>query len=233
MAKKKKKEKEEESYEFKMPEFDETEFLKKEVRDAKSLLVTFGYALLIGIISFGLAFFNIALSVLVGIIAVPFLRHIYLQIGIDISLIEKKQWAGNIALYVFTWLAIWILLTNPPFSDIAAPTINGDSVYFGSPGNWTEYNETTKTYLVFGMNVSINVTVVDNTKVDASSVMISIQKREGNLFVEIERGQMEKRGKNEYIYILSDIQQGQHRYTITANDMNDYQTTKSGTFNVN
>ncbi|MEE9151359.1 MAG: hypothetical protein V3U20_05945, partial [Thermoplasmata archaeon] len=101
MAKKRKKEKKEEGYEFKMPEFDEEEYLKKEVRDARSLIVTFVYAVLIAVVSFGLTFVDAALAALVGFIGIVFLRHIYPIIGVDTTLIEKKQWAGNIIMYLF------------------------------------------------------------------------------------------------------------------------------------
>ncbi|MEE9118811.1 MAG: hypothetical protein V3U02_09520, partial [Calditrichia bacterium] len=132
MAKKRKKEKKEEGYEFKMPEFDEEEYLKKEVRDAKTFFITFVYAAMIALVSFGLTFVDVAAAVLVGFIAIIFLRHIYPMLGIDTSLIEKKQWAGNIIMFIFTWLAIWILLSNPPFSDSASPTIDHVEVYYGT-----------------------------------------------------------------------------------------------------
>jgi hypothetical protein len=72
MAKKRKKQKEEESYEFKMPEFDEEEYLRKEVRDSKTLFVTFIYGVLIAFVSFSLNFVDVALAALVGFIAVIF-----------------------------------------------------------------------------------------------------------------------------------------------------------------
>ena len=225
MAKKRKKEKEE-GYEFKMPEFDEEEYLKKEVRDAKTIFVTFIYAALIAIVSFGLTFVDVALAVLVGFIGIVFLRHIYPLIGVDTSLLEKKQWAGNILMYLFTWLAIWILLTNPPFSDFAAPTIKDDGIYFGGSGNWTKLNDTNN--IPFGTNVSINTTIADNVKVDAETITIIIERND----VEIERGSMGRIGKNKYAYVINNIGQGRHQYKITAKDINDHKASFGGTFNV-
>ncbi|ODS40677.1 MAG: hypothetical protein A7315_02355 [Candidatus Altiarchaeales archaeon WOR_SM1_79] len=224
MAKKRKKEKEEEGYEFKMPEFDEEEYLRKEVRDAKSLFVTIVYAVGIGIISFGLTFVDLALAVLVGFIAIVFLRHIYPMIGVDTTLIEKKQWAGNIIMYIFTWLAIWILLSNPPFSDFAAPTIKEDGIYFGGPGNWTKLNETND--IGRGMNVSINITVIDNVDVDVKSVRISIKRND----VEIEDSGMVFMKDNRYIFVLYNISNGEYEYTITAKDVNNHKASFSKTF---
>lgn len=226
MAKKRKKEKEEEGYEFKIPEFDEEEYLRKEVRDAKSLFITIGYAAVIGIISFGLTFVDLALAVLVGFIAVVFLRHIYPMIGIDTTLIEKKQWAGNIIMYLFTWLAIWILLSNPPFSDFAAPTIREEGIYFGGPGNWTKLNETND--IIEGMNVSINATVLDNVDVDIESVRISIKRND----VEIEESGMISMEDDRYVFVLYNISNGEYEYTITAKDVNKHKASFSRTFYV-
>ncbi len=232
MAKKRKKEKPEEGYEFKIPEFDEKEFLRKEVRDSKALFVTFGYAVLIGIVSFGLSFLDVALAALVGFIAIVFLRHLYPLVNVDTTKLEKKQWAGNIIMYLFAWLAIWILLTNPPFSDFTAPTIKEDGIYFGTGGNWTKLNETNLDELNSTMDISINVTIVDNVEVDEDSILITISRKEGDQFVEKERGTMNLIGKNKYAYVVNEIGQGLHKYTITTKDVNNHESSLSGTFNI-
>lgn len=233
MAKKRKKVKDEEGYEFKTPEFDEEEYLRKEVRDTKALFVTFVYAALIGLASFGLNFVDVALAALVGFIAIVFLRHIYPLVGVDTTTLEKKQWAGNILMYLFTWLAIWILLTNPPFSDFASPTIKDGEIYFDGPGNWTKLDDTNEYNLTYGMNVSINATIADNVEVDSETISITIKRKEGEEYVEIETGSMEPIGKNRYAYVIYDIGQGRHQYTITAKDVNGHEASSSGTFNVN
>jgi hypothetical protein len=228
MAKKRKKEKVEEGYEFKMPEFDEEEYLRKEVRDSKALFVTFGYAVLIGFVSFGLSFLDIALAALVGFIAIVFLRHLYPLVKVDTTKLEKKQWAGNIIMYLFAWLAVWILLTNPPFSDFASPTIKEDGIYFGSPGNWTKYNESNE--IEYWMNVSINATIVDNVEVDEDTITIVIKEKEGDVFIEKERGSMNLIDKNKYAYVISNLNQRLHEYTITVKDVNGHESSLSGTF---
>jgi hypothetical protein len=228
MAKKRKKEKEE-GYEFKMPEFDEEEYLRKEVRDAKTLSVTFVYAALIGIASFGLTFVDVALAALLGFIAVVFLRHIYPLIGVDSALLEKKQWAGNIIMYLFTWLAIWILLCNPPFSDFASPTIKDDGIYFGTSGNWTKLDDDNRGNLTAGMDVSINVTIADNVDVDEDTIRITIERND----VEIESGSMVSMGKNKFVFVVEDVSNGKYDYMIEAEDVNDHKTSFLGTFFVN
>jgi hypothetical protein len=226
MAKKRKKQKEEESYEFKMPEFDEEEYLRKEVRESKTLFVTFIYAALIGIISSVLRPVDLALAALVGFIGIIFLRHIYPLIGVNTSLLEKKQWGTNIIFYIFTWLLIWIILTNPPFSDIQAPNIKNDGIYFESNGNWTKLTDDTP--ITFSNNVSFNFTVVDNVEVDKSTVRIIIK----NNNVEIVNAPMENIDNNKFVYVLYDIDQGIHDYEIIAKDINGLRESLKGSFNV-
>ncbi|UCE74284.1 MAG: hypothetical protein JSV56_00890 [Methanomassiliicoccales archaeon] len=230
MAKKRRKSKEEAGYEFKEPEFDEKEYLKKEVRDTKTLFVTFGYALLMAFASFGLTFVDVALAALLGIIGIVFLRHIYPLIGVDTSLLEKKQWGSNIIMYLFTWLLVWILLCNPPISDFAKPTIKRDGIYFGGPGNWTKLNDTNE--IDYTMNVSINATIVDNVEVDEKTIIIIIREKEGDEFIEKERSPMNRIGKNKYAYVVSDLKQRPYEYTISAEDVNNLETSLSGNFYV-
>lgn len=227
MAKKRKREREVEGYEFKMPEFDEKEFIKKEVRESKVLFVTIGYGALMGILSFGLTFVDIALAALVGFIAIVFLRHIYPRLGVDTSLLEKKTWAGNIVMYLFTWLAIWILLVNPPFSDFGEPTIKDVEIYFGSPGNWTRLNESNN--ISIGTNASINATIKDNVDVQEDTIEITIRLNEVDI---VENQPMVSLGKHKYAYVLNNVGQGMHEYTIIAKDINGHEAKYSGSFPV-
>ncbi len=227
MAKKRKKQtEEEESYEFQMPEFDEEEYLRKEVRETKTLFITFFYAAMIGIASWGLRFVDLASSILLGFIAIVFLRHIYPLFKINTSLLEKKQWGTNIIFYIFTWLLIWIILTNPPFSDFQSPTIKSDGIYFGTDGNWTRLNETNQ--ISYGQNVSINFTVRDNVDVDDSSVRVIILQGE----VEVPHQGVEKIGKDKYSVIVTQPAPSLHHYTIYATDTNDQESDYKGTFEV-
>ena len=221
MAKKRKKEKEEGGYEFKMPEFDEEEYLKKEVRDARALFVTFGYAVTIGLVSFGLTLVDIALAALVGFIAIVFLRHIYSLVGVDTTSLEKKQWGGNIIMYIFTWLAVWILLSNPPFSDIADPTIKEDAIYFGDSGNWTRLNDTNRDEIPIGTNISINVTIVDNVKVDEDTIRITVKRSEEEI-TPSGGDHMKRIGKNRYAYVFPANPQQKYDYSISVSDVNNH-----------
>ncbi len=234
MAKKRRKEKEEEGYDFKMPEFDEEEYLRKEVRDTKTLLVTFVYAVFIGIVSFSLTYVDVALALLVGFIAIVFLRHIYPLVRIDTTLLEKKQWAGNIMMYLFAWLAVLILLSNPPFSDFAAPTIKDEGIYFESnPGNWTKINKSgehewhDQNLINVTTNVSIRVTIFDNVEVDVDTIRITIKRGEEEITPSGGDG-LTHTEKNEYSYIFSADTQTEYAFTIIASDVNNHEESFSG-----
>jgi uncharacterized membrane protein (Fun14 family) len=141
MAKKRKKDKEpKEEYEFKPPEFDEKEFLLKELKDTKTVLFTVGYAALFGIVTGLLSIVDEALVPL-GVVflfgGLFSLKYIYGVIKVDTSQFQKKNWAGNIAWFFFTFLAVWVLTFNYPVSDHANPTVADVTVWVDSGTNIT------------------------------------------------------------------------------------------------
>jgi len=198
MAKKRKKDKEkEEEYEFRPPDFSEREFLKKELRDTKGALYTILYAILFGAIAGVISMFSNGLEIIsfmVVFIGMVTLRYFYDIVKVDTSEYAKKNWAGNIGTFFFTFLAIWVLMMNPPFADDSSPTIEKVRVYVthGLDIDYIEYQyvKSEGTYLwlsstgeritatntpVHGAaDYTINVTarITDNTGV--SSAMISI-----------------------------------------------------------
>jgi hypothetical protein len=127
MAKKRKKDKEpKEEYEFTPPEFDEKEFLRKELRDTRTVFLTVGYAALFGLVAFILSLISerlmiVGLGLLFG--GLVSLKYVYPLLKVKIEEFQKKNWAGNIAWFFLTFLAVWVLLLNFPFSDHADPDI--------------------------------------------------------------------------------------------------------------
>jgi hypothetical protein len=127
MAKKRRKDKvEHEEYEFRPPEFKEDEFLRKELRDTRTAVLTIVYAVafgvIAGVISLNGAYVGVAfLAALVGMFT---LKWFYGIAKVDISGFAKKNWIGNIGSFFFTFLAIWVLLMNMPFSDHADPVVD-------------------------------------------------------------------------------------------------------------
>jgi uncharacterized membrane-anchored protein len=119
MAKKRKKEEKEETYEWVPPEFNEKEFLEKDLRSTKSLMVTAVLAVLFGILAFGLGTLlgDLQLAaILLLFVGAASLKRIYPLLGIKESDIDKKVLAGNIALFILLSLGVWIMLMNEPFT---------------------------------------------------------------------------------------------------------------------
>ncbi|MGB2826399.1 MAG: hypothetical protein WBC49_07185 [Thermoplasmata archaeon] len=128
MAKKRKKDKakKEEEYEFRPPEFDEKEFIKKELRDTKTVLITVGYAAFFGVLATALAHISnnlIGLSFLLVFVGLYSLKYFYPFLKIKTEDFQKKNWAGNVAWFFLTFLAVWILTFNFPISDHADPKV--------------------------------------------------------------------------------------------------------------
>ena len=192
MAKKRKKGKEEEEeYEFRPPEFDEKEFIQKEIRDSKAVIITviyaIGFSVLAGVIS-SLNHDLIGLSFIVVVVGILTLKPIYDLLGIDTKSFQKRNWAANIATFFFTFLAIWILLMNTPFADFSNPVVSKVIVWTGddagleytfneetSTYSWVQVNSTHPATIVAGSNQTVNITakVADNGKLN--SVQIKVQ----------------------------------------------------------
>ena len=128
MAKKRKKEKvkKEEEYEFRPPEFDEKEFIEKELRDTRTVLLTVGYAALFGILATVIAHLSnslIGISFLLVFVGIYSLKYFYPIVRVKTSEFQKKNWAGNVAWFFLTFLAVWVLTFNYPISDKANPKV--------------------------------------------------------------------------------------------------------------
>lgn len=124
---KRRKEKEEE-YEFKLPEFDEEAFVKKEKRNIKVTFVSFIFGVIIGVVSQFLwkgmsPSVRWPLILLFGLSLASFIRYIVSRLNIDVSDFGKKEWFGNFFVYFFTWLTTLIILLNPPFYDGEPPLV--------------------------------------------------------------------------------------------------------------
>lgn len=238
MAKKRKKDKEQkEEYEFTPPDFDEREFLLKELRDTKTVLVTVGYGALLGIVIGLLSNFNESLApvglgmALAGILS---LKYFYPLIKIDTSSFQKKNWVGSGAWFFFTFLAVWVLTLNFPFSDHADPTIDGVTVwvdngtnitaidykYVDSLGRYTwvpRWGEDVNTLVYASSSYTVNITakVADNGQL--STVRLSVNG--GDLVM------MNDEGEHRFGYEITGDQltSGSLSFSITAWDDSDHE----------
>lgn len=205
MAKKRKKDKaEKEEYEFRPPEFDEKEFLRKELRDTKTALLTIAYAGVFGIIAGAISIASpslVGVAFVAGIAGIVSLRYVYPIMKVDTSTFQKKNWAGNIGSFFFTFLAVWVLLLNMPFSDHAEPTVDAVIVWVNNGSNVTgiEYKyvkaqgvyawiPTDANYMLETMvrtTYAINITakVTDNGKLNSVKIQIGSQSSPSHVMV--------------------------------------------------
>ncbi|MEM4160811.1 MAG: hypothetical protein QW531_02385 [Thermoplasmata archaeon] len=123
---------------FKFPEFNEVEFVKKELKDTKGALIVVLTGVLFAFISFLLTVAQQpGIGFLVGLVGMGSIKYILNALKVDTSEYKIKNWLGHIGSYFFIWLAIWILLMNAPFSDFAKPSIGDVKVYTERDGNTT------------------------------------------------------------------------------------------------
>ncbi len=128
MAKKRRKEEKKEF--FKKPEFDEVEFMQKEIANTKVAMLTIIFSIPIAVISFLITLAGLpAAGFLLGVGSIFLLKYVYEFFNVDTEEFEKKTWLGNAAMFFFTWLAIWVLILNMPFSDLTSPSIGSVEVY--------------------------------------------------------------------------------------------------------
>jgi len=156
MAKKRRKsdkEPEEEEYEFRPPEFDEEEFIRKELSETRTVIFTVIYAVVLGAVAGLLSAADktfLGPAFLIAIAGMISLRWIYPMFKIDTKAFQKRNWLGNIGTFFFTFLAIWILLLNQPFADLAKPTITDVTVWVDRPGASGGNNTTAIDYKLSG-----------------------------------------------------------------------------------
>jgi uncharacterized membrane-anchored protein len=118
MAKKRRRTKpKEEEYEFVPPDFDEREFILKDIYGTKILLVVSLLAILMGIVA---SFIHKAWEwyggMLLLILVIAGMKELMKLLRFDLDLIEAKTMVGNYILFFLLSLGTWILLINPPFA---------------------------------------------------------------------------------------------------------------------
>ncbi|MCK4444951.1 MAG: hypothetical protein KAW09_10430 [Thermoplasmata archaeon] len=131
MAKKRKKEEKKEA--FKKPEFDEIEFMQKEISNTKVAMLTIMFALPIAVVSYFVTIGGLpAAGFLIGVGSIFLLKYVYEFFNVETENFGMKEKLGNGAMFFFTWLAVWVLILNMPFGDLTNPTIS-DVKMLGCP----------------------------------------------------------------------------------------------------
>jgi hypothetical protein len=127
------------------PEFDEVEYMRKDIAAAKASVVTVGWAAVGALIAFGTLVVGTpaVAAFFIGVFAAVGLYYVMPFVGIRSDKFQRRDWAGHGMTYFFSWLAFWILLLNQPIGDFTNPTIHGitvgsfDPIGDPDPGPWT------------------------------------------------------------------------------------------------
>jgi len=158
----------EEPEDLELPEFDEAKYMRKDMASTRAAIATILLALPFAIGSFGLALVGIsALGFLAGVVGMFALPRLLPLVRIPTEGFARKDWISHAGTMFLCWLAFWILLMNPPFSDFTPPEISRITVNEAFVGEFTQvdYNETWGT-------TWINATVSDNVAVREVSITI-------------------------------------------------------------
>ncbi len=205
MAQKKRKEPEvKEEYSFTPPDFNEREFLEKDIAVTKTVLLSALLAVVFGVV----AYFTTSVSFLIGLLLIVIgavaLRYIFQFLPLNLSSVENKTWIGNGAMFFFLALGIWILLLNPPFGDTVDPQIHDLEVWAGGVQIDSGYRD-----VPLGA-VTFNATVVDNG--DLSKVQFSIPDYDAQTY-DMVKGEG---GRFEFTYNFTEADT--YRFYVTAID---------------
>ena len=121
---------EDEDYQFIPPDFDEDQFIHKEMVSFHTTVVLFFAGIVAAVASWGAfaAMDGARTGWFVGMVILAitfaFLRPLFRILNIDIAHWARREWIGTGFLIFFTWLAFFIMLVNPPVSDFADPQAN-------------------------------------------------------------------------------------------------------------
>ena len=140
---------------FTFPEFNRTEYRTKEVRDSKVALFAIFYAIFVAVVCYSIVRMTDfgGIVVILGFIA-PFGLIPILPFLTDTSEFERKNWFGPMFMSFMAWLGLFILLSNPPFNDIAKPKFQQTEIYTDEDGEWA-LNNTPKAEDSFVLLISV------------------------------------------------------------------------------
>ncbi len=229
MAKRKKREEqeEEEEFDFDVPEFDKVEYMKDEIRKGKSILISVAIAPIFSFIALQLFLLigDWTLALIGGLTGLVLIPPVLRTLNVDTDELGKKEWAMDAAMFFFTFLAIWVILMNPPVNDFAHPTVNDMDVMVQDPdtGEWVKLKNANITNGE-DYTIKINAKITDNVDVEDSSVKSRIIPPSGSEFQ-----QMNKEEDNHYTIIFNNVTATNQNYKINfkAEDVNGNSATLS------
>jgi len=205
----------EEDYQFIPPDFDEDQFIHKEMVSFHTTTVLFVAGIVAALISWGIfaavdgARTGWALGLVVVAVVFALLRLLFRVLRIDISHWARREWIGTAFLLFFTWLALFIAVVNPPLSDFADPHVD---VYLGAAQE--------------GGALRLDLFFTDNDALNHHDFSLS------GPGVYATSDDLKEESKSHFIYILEAAAAGQYAWTASATDVNGRTTIANGTIDV-
>ncbi len=232
MAKRKKREEEEEEeeYAFDVPEFDKVEYMKDEIRKGKSILVSVALAPVFSFVALQLFILigDWTIAMIGGLSGLILIAPILRTLGINTDELGKKEWGIDVVMFFFTFLAIWVILMNPPVNDFAHPTVDDMKVRVQEDGQWKKIGDANITN---GQDYNVNITakITDNVDVKDNSVKARIIPPSSSQFNE-----MDKDGKRHYKFIFNNVtaQNNNYKVSFKVEDVNGNSVTLTKSFKI-
>ncbi len=160
-------------YEFKLPDFDEDQFIHREMVSFKTTSILFGWGIVAAAASWAAFSWRNGdpnTGWLLGLLlcgAFGFsLKWLFPKLGADVAHFKRREWTGTGFLFFFTWLAFFMVAVNPPVSDFAAPQV----IISADPP-----------IQVPNGTVSLSMLVVDNNRVADQSIKVTRDTRDGQV----------------------------------------------------
>jgi hypothetical protein len=121
-----KKRRDEPSAEIELPKFDEEEFMRNDMEGTKASVWSILYAIPATLVAFAVtvALEAPVVALGVGLLFLVTLRRVLPLLRVKTAAFKLKDWLGHSVTFFFSFLAFWILVMNPPFSDFTAPEIH-------------------------------------------------------------------------------------------------------------
>ncbi|MDD1772729.1 MAG: hypothetical protein LUQ09_07385 [Methanomassiliicoccales archaeon] len=217
MAQKKRKEPEvKEEYNFVPPDFNEREFLEKDMAVTKTVLFSSIIAVVLGVVAYLTTDISFVIGLLIILLGAVLLRNIFKTLPVDISSVETKTWIGNGVMTFFFALGIWILLLNPPFGDSVDPEFSDFAAW---NGDTLIAEDDTSLTIVGGTQVTFNVTVIDNNAISTVEYKLSAVNQSSSTVVST--GYLNETDEDRYEFVWTFVDSSSaanYVFEITATD---------------
>ena len=183
MAKKRKKQEElKAEKDWKAPEFDKAEYMRTEINVAKGTIFAAFLAVPMAVVAmFTLPVGGAGGGVLMGLAGISLLWFVLPLFKVDVRAFKITHWLGAISTYFFLFLAVWVMLCNPPFNDFASPSIMEVEVSWDGGNTWVNVNASATGGMVAqipSVNFTSNTTMIiqaqvtDNVELNVNRVII-------------------------------------------------------------